>query len=221
MSNTDQDIKKGIVAQIDYISHCDPSKITVSVENGLVTLRGSVPTMLSREAVYDAAISIKGVVSVDNRIRVEFPEGDDFSDDNTIKTRVENVIKWNPDLDGANIDFKVNDGIVQLEGSVDVFWKKIHAQELVSYIRGVIEVRNHLHVVPTRRVKDEIIAKQVMESLRRNSLIKADRVNLKVENGLVTLHGNVENWAEKNAVYFAALHAEGVIHVDNRLNIQT
>lgn len=30
-------------------------------------------------------------------------EGDGFSDDDAIKTRVENLIKWNPDPDGAKL----------------------------------------------------------------------------------------------------------------------
>lgn len=220
MSTKDQETTKEVMAQIYYTGHGDPSKIRVFVENGSVTLKGTVPTILSRQVVYDAASGVRGVVSVDNQIRIESPSGDDISEDDTIMERVKNVIEWNPDLGGANIDFKVNNGVVTLEGSVDVFWKKLHAQELVSYIRGVVETINNLSVVPTNRVKDEIIARQVRESLGRNALIETDEVSLKVENGLVTLYGNVKNWATKNAAYFTALRAPGVLHVDNRLNIR-
>ena len=207
------------MAEILYSNHHELSKIIVKVKNGKVILRGAVSSDVSRKVINDIALNIPGVTSVINQIIIEASANSAHSNDDGIKTRIEKLIKWNPDLDGSNISFKIKNGIVSLTGSVDVFWKKQHAKELVSYIKDVVKVINNINIVPTKRIKDEVILESVMDALKRNDLTEDSDISLKVKNGLVTLYGNVKNWATKDAANSAAFYAPVVINLDNRLNI--
>ena len=66
----DQDIAKDIEAAMERNLYVDAEEVTVKVEDGEVTLTGTVPTYYARSKAYDAAAFTSGVVAVDNNIVV-------------------------------------------------------------------------------------------------------------------------------------------------------
>ena len=107
------------------------SKISVFVKNGAVTLKGSVPSFLAQKTACDDAWTVSGVVSVDNKLKIEFPAEFIIPNDNDIKSKVENILEWNSEVDASNIRLRVNAGSVTLEGSSDSYWKKVYIEDIV------------------------------------------------------------------------------------------
>jgi len=220
MAATDEKIKLDVVRQLYWDSRVDGSNINVTVKDGVVVLSGAASSFLERKAAFEDAWSVSGVFSVENHLRVATPTGVPIRGDSEIKVNIEKLLEWNPALEASEIKVSVQSSNVILEGVVDSFWKKVYAEELANGASGVIKVTNNLMVVPTKKVVDETIAKDVTEALQRNAAVNADSVGVKVENGLVTLTGIVENWGAKTAAFFAALYTRGVVHVDDRLTVK-
>lgn len=216
----DETIKEDIVNQIVWDSRIDASKVEITVNNGHVTLKGSVPTYNAKAAAEDDAWLVRGVNSVTNLMKIKYPATFTFPSDEEIRANIESVILWNPDLPSADINVRAERGRVTLEGTVDTFWHKMQAEDEAWSVRGVIGVTNKLAVVPTTKVSDEIIGQEVVKAIDRNYSIEVDDVTVTVNNGEVKLVGTVPDWTAKAAAYRSALFTLGVTDVDNHLVIE-
>jgi osmotically-inducible protein OsmY len=215
-----ENIKKNVVDQLYWDSSVDASDIEVQVdEDGQVTLSGSVPSYSAKKSATSTVWAVSGVTAVDNQIAVKYPSAVEYPSDSDIKSNVESILLWNTEIDSSEIEVTVDDNIVTLEGTVESYWKKVRAEEL-SDVTGVFSIVNKLAVVPTEDVVDEDIAENVEEALDRNMMVSVDDVNVKVENGEVTLTGDVPNWSAYTSAEDSAFYTLGVKEVDNRLRIE-
>ncbi len=219
MARMDEDIKKDIIDQLYWDARVDASEVSVEVSNGTVTLRGNVPTFLARSAAFEDAWAVLGVTDVRNQTIVKYPPTIELPVDEDIKTDVERVLSANPNIDVKDILVTVDAGTVTLEGTVEAYWKKVYAEELIGDLPGVIDIRNNLGVVYSQEVTDKVIAEDVISALERNILVEAEDVNVTVSDGIVTLSGNVTTWAGRRAAEEAALYTLGVKDVQNRIAV--
>jgi osmotically-inducible protein OsmY len=67
---TDGAIAEDIMASMDRNRWLKPDDVNLTVENGQVTLTGSVPTWSAKRAAHDAALYTPGVKMVDDRLEV-------------------------------------------------------------------------------------------------------------------------------------------------------
>ncbi|MDD4358763.1 MAG: BON domain-containing protein [Candidatus Pacebacteria bacterium] len=213
---TDEQIKQKVTDEIFWDARIDDSKINIDVENGVVKLTGEVPTCSDLFNAEDDVWSIPEVSGVDNRLIVVLEE---TPIDTEILNNAESVLAWNPYIDGSKITVDVDGGLVTLTGSVDAYWKKIRAENLIFDLRGVTGVSNKLSVVPTRDFDDEQIANNIVSAIDRNVYVDAESVNVEVENGIVTLSGMVPTFAAYKAAYNAASYTLGVIDVIDNLTV--
>jgi len=70
-TRTDERIKEDINCRLTDDAYVDASNIEVAVENGEVTLTGSVPDRSSKRRAEDVAELVSGVSNVENRLRVK------------------------------------------------------------------------------------------------------------------------------------------------------
>ncbi len=216
----DEEIKKRIVDQLYWDTSVDASKVQVKVENGKVTLTGTVPNYNARRRAESDACQVRDVLWVDNRLIVQYPSIVAVPTDSEIKQSIVRMLSDNPDLDTAEIHVKVQDGCVTLEGSVDAYWKKWEATNVGSKVRGICDIRNILTVVPTHTISDKAIAEEVAGAIERNRNVDLEDVDVEVEDGVVTLTGSVPNWAARMAAVNAAEFTQGVIDVIDNLSIR-
>jgi osmotically-inducible protein OsmY len=85
----------------------------------------------------------------------------------------------------------------------------------------VVGITNKLSVTPSEKVLDEIIGEQIMAALDRNANVDVNTVHVKVEDGHVTLSGEVPSWNARRAAYECALNTGGVVDVEDDLIIQS
>jgi osmotically-inducible protein OsmY len=161
---------------------------------------------------------IEGVVAVHNLLDID--HGVAKSPDEELDATMDKVLHWAPEIDAANVGSKVANGRISLEGTVGTFWEKQRVAELASNISGVFGVDNKLSVVPTKDIEDEAVAEDIMSALDRNSGIDATLVEVKVEDGTVTLSGDVPTWTARRSAYDAALFTDGVVNIHDDLSVR-
>jgi osmotically-inducible protein OsmY len=220
MSQTDEEIKKDVVDQLYWDSRVDASEVNVKVDDGKVMLEGSVPSYTAKGAASSDAWTINGVNIVENDLEVKYPETVTVPSDEEIKTDVETSLSLNINIDISDINISVTAGIVTLEGTVDAYWKKTRAESIASGISGVLDVINKLTIVPTKNFVDKDIAEDLVSSISRNYRVSIDEVDVKVENGIVTLTGTVPDWDAYRAVLDATEFTAGVIDIEDNLIIE-
>ncbi len=216
-TRTDEQIKKDVVDHLYWDHRVDASDVEVEVEDNEVVLRGSVPSYTASEAALFDAWKAEGVTKVDNRLLVKYPPTIEIPSDDDIAERVKFVLEWNQSTADADIDVSVDTGNVILKGTVDAYWRKFRAQQLVSDVRGVISVDNKITVVPTEKVTDEVIAKDVIKAIDRSFSVDVNDVDVKVEDGIVTLSGVVPDRATHLVALACAENTFGVLDVEDRL----
>jgi osmotically-inducible protein OsmY len=82
-----------------------------------------------------------------------------------------------------------------------------------------VRIENHTAGVPSEDLIGQEIAKDIVDSLERKTMVIADDVTVDVRGGNVTLTGTVPNAAARRAVYESALYTYGVINIEDRLTI--
>ncbi len=219
MLRTNEEVKNEVLEQLRWDSRVDPKDVNIDVQDGEVTLFGSVPTQLSKQAVERDAWSVAGVSEVENALSIEYrgtqPELESLRD------HIRDILHWDPHMDADQIRVALSAGRVTLRGTVDAYWKRLLAQELVQDVRGVTEVVDALTVVRPQDVRDETICTEIVDALRRNRNVDVDSVEVSVDNGQVTLTGSVPTWVARNSAYEAAVLTYGVIDVDVNIAISS
>jgi osmotically-inducible protein OsmY len=131
-------------------------------------------------------------------------------------------LKWEPTLKAAEIGVAVKDGVVTLSGYVDSFWKKWTAERAAARVFGVKAVAEEIQVRLPGSLKrsDEDIAGAVANALEWNVGVPYDRVKVQVQDGLVTLSGEVDWWYQKDAAEDAVRKLVGVVLVSNNITVK-
>ncbi|MFW9962671.1 MAG: BON domain-containing protein [Candidatus Sifarchaeia archaeon] len=220
MKTKDEQIKKAVVDMLYWDSRVDASDIHVEVTDGVVTLRGTVPSYGVKEAALFDAWKVPGVKKVNNNSFVKFPSSAKILTDPQIETSIKKQLEWNDSTSNENIHVKVKKGEVTLEGHVDAYWKIFRAQQIASDVLGVIDIDNKLSVVPTEAITDQVIATDIVNAIDRSYAVNADNVDVKVKDGVVTLSGRLPTRAAHEAALECAYNTFGVKDVKDRLNLE-
>lgn len=213
----DEDIKVDVAKQLKWDARIDASDVSIKVDNGEVKFEGEVPNMTAKSAAFDDAYLVDGVLSVTNNLDVEIPATKTAPTDAEIRDNVVTALSINSDVESYKIDVTVDKGWVTLGGTVNAYWEKVSAENEALDVNGVLGVSNNLGVVPTESYLDENIAEDIISALERNVHVNADDIDVKVEDGKVTLDGTVKTYTAKNAAFDSALYTPGVITVNNRI----
>ena len=130
-------------------------------------------------------------------------------------------LKWEPSVNAANIGVAVKDGIVTLTGHVPSYWEKYAAEKAAKRVHGVKAVANELDVkLPgSSKRTDEDIAAACVKALDSSVSVPKDKVKVIVNNGWVTLEGEVEWYYQKDAAERAIRYLTGVVGVSNRITL--
>lgn len=220
MQREDEEIKKDIIDELFWDNRIDASKIAVTVEDGIVSLAGEVPSYAILADARAAIYSIAGVLDViDDNVVISYVEPPALPSDMEIENHANNIIVWDGAIDEANCKAVAEAGIIILEGIVDAHWKKQYLEEKIAGIRGVLGLKNKLAVVPTKDVSDEILAKDLMAALERDILVDTEDITVTVRNGVVTLSGTVPNWGARFSAWNDASRTLGVVSIKNKLKV--
>ncbi len=142
--------------------------------------------------------------------------------DAQLQRDVMNELQWEPTVHAAEIGVAVKDGVVTLSGDVDSYAKRWAAERAVKRVSGVKAVAEEIKVTlpGTYRRADEDIARAAANILAWDYWVPHDRVEVMVQNGRVTLSGDVDGYYQKAAAEDAVRHLIGVSGVTNSITIK-
>jgi osmotically-inducible protein OsmY len=106
-----------------------------------------------------------------------------------------------------NVTVQVNNGMVVLGGTVDLYEYKVEADDKAHHVKGVTGVDNEIQVEP-KNVSDQKLEQQLGKKLAYDRVGWPDQafnnITLSVANGVVTLGGNAAvPWAKESALSVA------------------
>jgi osmotically-inducible protein OsmY len=141
--------------------------------------------------------------------------------DMTLRQNIIDELEFDPSIDAANIGVAVEDGIVTLTGHVSSYWEKTTAENVVKRVKGVKGIAEEIEVrlLGQKGTADDEIAKRAVNAITWNVSIPRDKVQVKVQDGWITLTGKLEWQYQKNAAFEAVRGLAGVTGVSNQIDI--
>jgi osmotically-inducible protein OsmY len=114
--------------------------------------------------------------------------------DMQLKADVADEVAWDPAINAACIGVMVKDGVVTLTGHLDSFSEKYAVERAVRRVAGVRGIALELDVklAVEHKRSDSELAQAAATALRLNSMVPEGKVQVEVENGWVTLTGEVD-----------------------------
>jgi osmotically-inducible protein OsmY len=142
--------------------------------------------------------------------------------DAELQQHVMDELKWEPTIHAAEIGVAVKDGVVTLSGNVDSYGKKWAADRAAKRVYGVKAVVEEIKVTLAGSYKraDKDIAKSATDVLDWNILVPSNRVKVMVQDGWITLSGDVGWYYQKQHAEDVVRHLIGVLGVTNSITIK-
>lgn len=210
-------LEKMVRDKLNWDNRIDVSQIEVSIINGVATLKGCVftyPEKILAEIETQMLLEIESVV---NDIETIFPDSYEIPSDQDLKDALFCLLDANSEIEPSDVKASINNGNVVLEGTVNSYWKADKIKEMVSKISGVISVVNNISIVPEEKKSDDEIANSLVVLMQNSVHVDAHKINIKVEDGIVTLSGTVLSMSEYDAAMDIVKSTKGVIDIVNDL----
>lgn len=207
--------------------------VQVSVHGGVVTLSGTVALLDTKEQADKKAHHAAGKMAISNEIQVMGPEVSDAE----LQKKLVSAITYSRigypsqsslairDVTPFNaISVGVQNGVVTLGGHAADPVSADDAVSIANQTPGVKDVINDIQVDPVSPMDDRIriaIFRSVygFPSLNKYAIDPAKPIRISVQNGNVTLYGEVDSKADKDAAGIRANTVPGVFHVTNDLQV--
>lgn len=141
--------------------------------------------------------------------------------DHALRQDVIDELAWEPSVNDTAIGVEVVDGVVTLTGHLGSFAEKKAAERAVQRVAGVRAIAEEIDVklpISSKRT-DADIARTAVTALEWNASIPAGKVHLKVEDGWITLTGEVEHAYQRAAAEQAVRGLMGLIGVSNQITL--
>jgi osmotically-inducible protein OsmY len=203
-------------------------EVQVGVNNGEVTLTGTVDSWQERRLAERVANGIDGVRAVNNRLDIsEVPS----RPDQEIEAEVAEALRWDSRIDDSAIRVEVDGGRVMLSGIVGSAAERDRATRR-AWVRGVngvsadqLEVQGWARDERFRQGKyqdlsDTSIATAVEDALSYDPRINSTQVEVSVDGGIATLTGTTPTLEGKRAAAATAHDTVGVWRVINRIKVR-
>jgi osmotically-inducible protein OsmY len=191
----------------------DSEAVAVSVDDGAVTLRGTVGSFREKREAKSAAERVYGVTSVENELQVRLMN-DSKRSDADLRGDVLQALMLDT-IVPTTVDAKIEDGFVTLTGTAQWQYQRDEAEFIAANILGVIDVWDEIALTETPDAGD--VKHAIKSAFKRNAKLDADDLKVETSNGTVTLNGVVGSWSEHDEAIDAAWAAPGVRSVEDKI----
>jgi osmotically-inducible protein OsmY len=142
--------------------------------------------------------------------------------DSEIRDDVINELRWDPQVTNPDaIGVAVTDGAVTVTGHVSTYAEKLATARAAERVYGVKAVANELQVkLPGAPQDDSDIARVIAHVLDWNVQVPEGRVHARVQNGWVTLDGEVDYDYQRHEVERMVRQVRGVIGVTDTITVK-
>src|SRR5581483_8905409 len=197
--------------------------VTASVDDGIVTIKGTVPLYIDKLNAEKRVRKVKSVDGVRNHVEVGGPP----VSDSDVQENLANKLRY--DRVGYGIVFNnlavaVDHGVVTIAGNVRDYADRDSALAIVSTTAGVKDVMEDIAVAPVSVMDDTLrirLARAIYgdPGLRKYALDPQAPIRIVVENGNVELAGVVLNDIDRQLAFTRANQVPGVFSVTNHIAV--
>jgi osmotically-inducible protein OsmY len=213
---TDADLKREVMAELEWDPAVKSTAIGVAVKDGVVTLTGHLDTYAEKLAVEKALRRVHGVAAIALELDVRLSPEHRRSDTD-IAQAAESALKWQSTVPADAIRLTVENGWVRLQGEVEWDYQRKAVEKAVRDLRGVVGISDEIKLRHKPVPAD--LARRIQDALTRQAVREAHHVTIDVHDGTVTLRGKVNSWHERDAIQGAAWSAPGVRVIVNELTV--
>ena len=219
------ELQKDVRAALQADPAAHELKVDVAAADGKVTLSGTVPSYGFKMLAGEVAMGTKGVAELQNDLLVDAKKK---QTDAELQTEIRELYRFSALLDDVQLDVKVKDATVVINGNVTSSFQKSYAEDL-AWRAGAkdVDVRgidvNWRHTNPLLRsqryetVSDDEVRAAVQRAFKHDPRVLSFALEVQVDHGVVTLSGDVSHLTANSAAERDALHTIGVRRVKNNL----
>jgi osmotically-inducible protein OsmY len=215
---TDQlNLQEDIIEELAFDPRIAADDIAVATRAGVVTLRGTVPSLSQKRAVEKAVKGIRGVRGIVDELLVDLPASH-VRNDTDIGLDIKHRLVSNGVVP-ADIQFVVQNGHVTVSGVAQWYYQAHEVAHEAGSVTGVLGVTNDITVKSPDTVNVAEVRRRIHSALQRSADLDANCISVVVDGATVTLSGTVRTWLEHDKAAQAAWSIPGVSHVENLISI--
>ncbi len=141
--------------------------------------------------------------------------------DSALRQDILDELEFEPSIDANDIGVAVEDGVVTLSGHVPNFSQRQVVERVVARVKGVRGIAQEIEVrfLGGPGTSDDEIAKRVLDTLKWSTLVPDGKVQVKVQDGHVTLSGKLEWNYQKTGAADAVRDLKGVTGITNLIEL--
>jgi osmotically-inducible protein OsmY len=197
--------------------------VKASVEDGIVTLTGTVDLYQRKLDATKLARKTANAQGVRNLITVAGPNASDVQLEEKLATKLR-FVRVGYDSTFDYFALGVKDGVVTIEGQDRTGVGRSEALADIAMMPGVKDVVDNISIEPVSQF-DDGLRLRAMRAIYRDPVLSkyaldpAKPIRIIVANGHVTLYGVVDNAMDKNIAGIRANQLFGAFSVDNKLQV--
>ncbi len=233
-----QEVLEAVRAALQGEARVHPNgQIHLDLCNGDLTMCGEVDHIAGKKLALEAVARVPGVDRIIDKLHVHpaSPMGDGELLNQVrdalvqeialascvirvrAKGRVETV--QNPPEADGEIEIRVDDGVITLDGDVPGPGEKRIAGVLAWWVPGSRDVINGIGVTPPEQDSEASVTDTVVQVLEKDPFINAESIHVYTRGRTVTLTGSVPRQAERKLAEDDAWYVFGVDQVVNQIEI--
>jgi osmotically-inducible protein OsmY len=216
----DQPIQQAVTQKIHEAKQLQ--NVRSSVEDGIVTLTGSVDLYQDK---LDAAKKVKKLANVSG-VRNQIAVAGETVPDGQLQQKLAKKLAYDRvgyyDNAFNYLALEVKDGIATVSGATYNDVARDSALAIIARTPGVKDVVNQVNVLPTS-IFDDSLRVRTARAIYRDSVLSryatdaVDPIRIVIENGHVTLYGTVQSAMDKTIAGLRANGVPGAFSVENKL----
>ncbi|MBA2113851.1 BON domain-containing protein [Bremerella alba] len=222
---SDTELLTEIEAVLRWDPYVDEMYVHVSVDDGTVTLSGTVGTLAEKVRARSAAW-LPGVTAV----KATALEVKQWANDEDVRAKrfvnkssdqlmkdAKHALRLDPRVFGFDIDVEMSGSSAVLSGEVATVQAKIAAGEDVENVVGIHSVTNNVKVISSDQKSDSQIDKDVIIALADDPYVESYEFKTEVNDGVVKLIGTVDSSFERDWAEHITAEVQGVEKIENDL----
>ena len=200
------------------------SNVRASVEDGIVTLTGTVDLYQRKLDAAKTARKMANVQGVRNLITVAGPNVPDAQLEQKLAKRLR-YVRFGYDSTFDYFALGVKDGVVTVEGQDRTGVGRDEALADIATMPGVKDVIDNISVEPVSQFDDGLRLRALRaiygdSILSKYAMDPGRPIRIIVANGHVTLYGSVDSTMDKQIAGIRANQLPGAFSVDNKLQVE-
>ena len=192
--------------------------IQLVLVNGGAVFSGEIRSCALEKRVLSFAATTRGIINVTDEMSV--PRGD--APDAELAKAVTSILSdAAADLELKDLDVKVTDGVLTLDGVVKGMPARSRAEDLAGTVLGVTRISNHLRPADAPSAQgDEPLLRALLQYLGDfHAFAQPADITVKVDHGVATLKGKAAMFMGRQQAAVVASFVGGVVRVENRIKV--